>query len=256
MNVVPLPAEPRKRRIIFVISRYEYERLHYEAWGASLLRDAMNGKVYMLIPSEVDEQNPIMNSLIQKGLDNEGMLLIQNPYDALDYAEIDKVLSVFSPSKWSHFLTFCDYLGVKNVDVEQVEISSFSGKELYKGGFELSSSKTNLELNSAIDRIQSDLIRIRRNLSSNERDFEAAEIYFSKHLSIDPFIKSLLTLRPKGSYELDFNLTQEVKRTLDVAAGLSLPQVPGTSIYADLKAKIDRSVRESYEFKLKLKVEF
>ena len=85
MSMLRLPDEPQKRRIIFILSPYEYERLQYERSGNPLLLDAINGKVYILVPSKVDQQNPIIETLIQKQLDSVGSFLMQNPHDFSDY---------------------------------------------------------------------------------------------------------------------------------------------------------------------------
>jgi len=75
-------------------------------------------------------------------------------------------------------------------------------------------------------------------------------------LASDPLVKSLLNIRPKGSYELEFNLTQEVKRNLDIAASLKMPELPGNNIYANVQLNISRVMKESREFKLGIKIQF
>jgi hypothetical protein len=256
MSIIPFPNESHKRRTILILSRYEYERLNYESWGNPLLRDAMNGKVFILISSEINEENLIIQNIIQKGIETEGNLLIQNPYDQSDYEIVDNALSNFTLAKWSHFVTFCDYLGVKNLTIEQAEVSSLSGKELYKGEIDTPVGNVNLDWKQTIDKLRQSSLRIKRNILNSERDSNVAEQYLRKYFSNDQFIKSLIDLQPKGSYELEFNLTQEVKRNIDIATGLNLPQIPGNTLYGNLKVKLDKVTRESYQYKLSIKVEF
>lgn len=256
MSTIPFPNEPQKRRVILVLSPYEYERLQYERWGHPLLLDALNGKVYILIPSEVDQQNPIVEALIQKGLDNEGTFLLQNPCDFSDYEDVNKAFYTFALSKWSHFIIFCDYLGVKNVSIEQVEIISSSNEEIHQGGISAASGQVDAEMKNNLDSFNQVYMRIGRTLPENERDTEKAVKYFRQHLASDPFIKSLLDLRSKGSYELEFNLTQEIKRNLNIAVSLQMPKLPGDNIYKNAQANISRVLRESHEFKLGIKIQF
>lgn len=256
MSMLRLPDEPQKRRIIFILSPYEYERLQYERSGNPLLLDAINGKVYILVPSKVDQQNPIIETLIQKQLDSVGSFLMQNPHDFSDYENINTASSIFTLSKWFHFVTFCDYLGVKNVSIEQVEILSLSSQSVYKGDVNIPVGKTDAEVKRTLDNINKTSIRINRVLPDNERDGEEATKYFKQHLASDPLVKSLLNLRPKGSYELEFNLTQEVKRSLDIAASLKMPEFPGNNIYANVQLDISKVMKESREFKLGIKIQF
>jgi len=257
MNRITFPSQPQKRRLILVLSAFEYERLQYEDWGNPLLRDAMNGKLYILV-SEFHEQNPIVQNIILKGLDNEGTLLIQNPYDISEYEAVDNISSTFPLAKWSHFVNFCDYLGVQNVFIEQVEITSLSGRSIYKGKLGIAIGNVNGDVKNILGNIQKQALKIQRTVKADDvqRDIIEAEKYFNEHLSGDAFIKNLLNIRPTGSYSVECSLTQEIKRTLDIAASLNLPQIPGNNLYMNLRTSINKVTKESYEFKLNIKIEF
>ena len=241
---------PSKRKAILILSPHDLTRLEYEPQGNELL---LNEQIYLLVSDVPD--SPLKSKLENNGLLELGNLLIQSPYDTSDYALLDKVSSVFTLAKYLHFITLCGLLGAREVTVEQVEVKTSKGKQVFKGDVNSLYAKGNLEGESKI------FEEIRNNISSKSRfngaqpDLEKAEAHLRQYnLLNDTSMKSLIDQRrgsnPIKSRELNLSLSEESKKSLKIISDVKIP------IYVDLQAQIDQVKKEIYEFTLKIKVEF
>ncbi|NJN24020.1 MAG: hypothetical protein HC810_06000 [Acaryochloridaceae cyanobacterium RL_2_7] len=119
----------KKRKAILVVSPHELDRLEYTPEGSELL---LSEQIHLLVPSYVTTSD-LEEKLDGSGLLEPGTLLIQSPYDTSDYVMLDKASSTFALTKYLHFTTLCGLLGAREVTVEQIEVKTLTGKQIFKG---------------------------------------------------------------------------------------------------------------------------
>ncbi len=242
---------PKKRKAILVISPDELERLEYIPEGNELL---LNEQVYLLVPSYVTTSN------LEEKLDGSGLLepenlLIQSPYDTSDYVIIDKASSTFALTKYLHFTTLCGLLGAREVTVEQIEVKTLAGKQIFKGSIDSQYADGSIEaVNRTVEEIRNK-IKLQSKFDGGEPDLEAAEAHLRQYkLLNDISMKSLIDQRkgknPLKSREITLSLSEESKRNLQVVTDIKVP------VYANLQAQIEKVRKEVYEFTLMIRVEF
>jgi hypothetical protein len=247
LNEVP----PKRRKAILVISEHESDRLEYTPGGNELL---LSEQVHLLVPSYVTTGD-LEEKLDSSGLLEPGSLLIQSPYDTSDYVILNKASSTFVLSKYLHFTTLCGLLGAREVTVEQIEVKTLTGKQIFKGSLDSPYSDGKIE---AINRIFEEIrnnIKLQSKFDGGEPDLEKAENHLRQYqLSNDISMKSLIDQRkgknPIKSRELTLSLSEESKRNLQVITDIKVP------VYANLQAQIEQFRKEVYEFTLSIKVEF
>lgn len=249
MNIGSIP--PKKRRAILVISPHELTRLEYTPTGNKLL---LNEQVYLLVPSD-DATSSLEQRLDSCGLLEEGTLLIQSPYDKSDYALLDKASSTFALAKYLHFTTLCGLLGAREVTVEQIEVKTTKGKQVFKGSLGSVYVGGNVDGESnTVEEIRNN-IKIKSNFDGGEPNLDEAEEHLRKYQLInDISMKSLIDQRkgnnPIKARELTLSLSEESKKNLMVVSDIKVP------VYADIQAQIEQVKKEAYEFTLTVRVEF
>ncbi len=249
MNLDTIP--PRKRRAILVIYPDELTRLEYTPQGNDLL---LNEQVHLLVLTDKVEDS-LANKLESSGLLEAGSLLIQNPYDPSDYASLDKASSTFALAKYFHFTTLCGLLGAREVTVEQIEVKTSKGKQLFRGSVDSLYAKGNIEgKNKTFEEMRNN-IRIKSSFDGGPPDLEAADLHLRQYnLLNDIAMKSLIDQRkgsnPIKSRELTLSLSEESRKTLKVISDLKIP------IYGDLQPQLEQAKKETYEFSLTIKVYF
>lgn len=258
MPIVPFPKEPEKRRLILIANRGELQKIQkdpkYSSWGSELL---LNEQLYLL-SYPVTDTNDIIKELDNCGLLNPGTLLIQNPYNSLEYTEAVEAFSTFALAKYLHFSYFCNLLGAKRVSIEKIEMKTNEGKILHSGTLKspyLSSVGGDIEFEKSVWEKINSRMSLNDNFSGSEPDISAATDYLNKYrLQGDLNMKTLLDMRagpnqPK-SREITLSLTRESRKNIKAAFSLDIP------IYADLKQQIENIKKESYDFTLLIKVDF
>lgn len=249
MDIDAVP--PKKRRAILVISPHELERLEYTPTGNELL---LNEQVYLLVPSD-EATSSLEERLDSSGLLEQGTLLIQSPYDTSDYASLDKSSSTFALAKYLHFTTLCGLLGAREVTIEQIEVKTTKGKQVFKGSLGSAYVGGNAQGESKIIEEIRNNIKINSKFGGGEPNLEEAEAHLRKYqLLNDISMKSLIDQRrgnnPIKSRELTVSLSEESKKNLRVLSDIKVP------VYADIQAQIEQVKKEAYEFTLTVRVEF
>jgi hypothetical protein len=247
LNEIP----PKKRKAILVISPHELTRLEFTPGGNDLL---LSEQVYLL-----DSSGEVTSSLEKKldgsGLLETGTLLIQNPYDTSDYVVLDKASSTFALTKYLHFTTLCGLLGAREVVVEQIEIKTLTGKQVFKGSLNNPFADGKIEgVNTTFEEIRNN-IKLQSKFGGGEPNIEEADAHLRQYqLSNDISMKSLIDQRkgnnPIKSRELTLSLSEESKKNLKAITDIKFP------VYANLQAQIEQVKKEVYEFNLTVKVEF
>jgi hypothetical protein len=247
LNEIP----PKNRKAILVISAHELDRLEYTPEASELL---LSEQVHLLVPSYVTTSD-LEEKLDNSGLLEPGNLLIQSPYDSSDYVVLDKASSTFALTKYLHFTTLCGLLGAREVTVEQIEVKTLTGKQIFKGSLGSPYADGKIEaVNRTFEEIRNN-IKLQSKFAGGEPDLDAAEAHLRKYqVSNDISMKSLIDQRkgrnPIKSRELTLSLSEESKRNLQVVTNIKVP------VYANLEAQIEKVRKEVYEFTLMIKVEF
>jgi hypothetical protein len=249
MNLDAIPS--RKRKAVLVLTPEDLARLEYTPKGNELL---LNEQIYLLVPTDSSESS-LENNLESSGLLEIGNLLLQNPYDSSDYASLDKASSKFALAKYLHFTTLCGLLGARLVTVEQLEVKTSRGKQLFRGSLENLCTQGNIEGESKTFQEIRNNIKIKSTFDGGQANLEEAEKLLRKYkLLNDISMKSLIDQRkgsnPIKSRELTLSLSEESKNTLKVISDVKIPA------YTDLQAQLDQVRKEIYEFTLTIKVEF
>ena len=248
------PNEPYRRKALLVLNQEKIDALRFKEGGSDLLR---NEEVYIL-PSSLQELNPIVQDLADSGLIRPDAVLIQNPFDKNIYENSTQAVERFALEKYMHFSKLCMYLGAREVSVEQIVHKNIEGEETYSIGGSISMKGSgNIKIkNKEIDSLRSQRT-LKNTFVGGEPDVQAArELLKQTGLSGDPNMRALIDLRrnPNNlltSQDIRMNVTSEVKRNLNVLADL-MPAY----ISVSLEAGYDRHVREQTEFTLTIKVDF
>ena len=95
------PNEPHHRKALLVLNQKDIDDLHKE--GEDLL---LNEEVYIL-PSSLQEFNPIVQDLVDSGLVRPGAVLIQNPFDKNIYENSIQAVNVLG---WRNTCTSPNYV--------------------------------------------------------------------------------------------------------------------------------------------------
>jgi hypothetical protein len=154
-----------------------------------------------------------------------------------------------------HFITLCGLLGATEVIVEQIEIKTSKGKQLFKGALNSLYATGNIEGKSkTVEEIRKNL-KITGDFDGGKPDLEEAEAHLRKYqLLSDTAMTSLIDQRkgsnPIKSREVTLSLSEESRKILKVVSDVKIPT------YADLQAQIVQVSKEVYEFTLTIKVKF
>ena len=247
------PNEPHHRKTVLVLNQQDIDALRYEEGGADLL---LNEEMYIL-PSSLEESNPIVQDLIDSGLVQPGAVLIQSPFDKNRYENSKQAVERFALDKHLHFSTLCMNLGAREVTVEQIERKNTEDKKTFSLQADLS-MKGSGDIKIEDEELASfcGKLTLQDKFQGGSPDVPAAEKHLRQTgLLGDADMRSLIDLRrnPNNlltSRELRLNMTSEVKRNFNVLANLNIPA------YLSLEAGYDRHVREQTEFNLTVKVDF
>lgn len=245
------PDEPHHRKALLVLNQEDIDDLRKE--GGDLL---LNEEVYIL-PSSLQEFNPIVQDLVDSGLVRPGAVLIQNPFDKDIYENSMQAVERFALEKHMHFSKLCMYLGAHTVIVDQIEYKNIEGEEIYSlgGGVPMRGSGDLKIKNEEVASLHKQLILKDTFVGGAPDERAARNLLKQTGLSGDANMRSLIDLRrnPNNlltSREIRLNVTSEVKRNLNVLANLNVPA------YISLEAGYDRHVREQTEFTLTIRVDF
>ena len=247
------PNEPHRRKTVLVLDQQDIDSLRYKEGGADLL---LNEEAYIL-PSSLQESNPVVQDLVDSGLVRLGAVLIQSPFDKNIYENSTQAVERFALEKHMHFSTLCMYLGAREVTVEQIEHKNIEGEKTYSigGGVPMRGSGDVKIKNKEVASLHRQLT-LKDTFAGGSPDVQAArKLLKQTGLSGDANMCALIDLRQNPNNllkrrEIRLNVTSEVKRNLNVLANLNVPA------YLSLESGYDRHVLEQTEFTLTVKVDF
>jgi hypothetical protein len=241
----------KKRKAILVVSSHELERLEYTPQGNELL---LSEQIYIFVPSHITHGS-LEEKLDDRGLLEPGTLLLQSPYDTSDYVVLDDASSTFALTKYFHFTTLCGLLGAKEVTVEQIEVKTLAGKQIFKGSIDSLYVDGNIDvLNRTFEEMRNN-IKLQSKFEGSEPDLEGAEAHLRQYrLLNDISMKSLVDQRrgrnPIKSRHLTLSLSEEFRKSLQVVNDIKVP------VYADLQAQAKETRKKVCEFALTIRVDF
>jgi hypothetical protein len=247
LNKVP----PKKRKAILVISEHELTRLEYTPDGSDLL---LNDQVHLLVPSD-ESDDSLESKLDVGGLLEEGNLLIQNPYDISDYVVLNKASSTFALAKYLHFTTLCGILGASEVTVEQIEVKTSTGKQVFKGSLNSPHISGNINAENRVFEEIRNNIKLNSEFDGGEPNIDEAEAFLQKYqLLNDISMRSLIDQRkgknPIKRREVTLSLSEESEKNFQAISNIKVP------VYAKLQTQIEQVKKEKYTFMLTIKVDF
>lgn len=252
MVTKPFPEDAQQRKAILVLDQSEIDRCRYEDGGSNLL---LNEEVHVLkLP--VQDPQKIIQDIVDRGMVRRGAVLVQSPFDKDKYEDVTEAEELFALRKHMYFSTFCMYLGVREVRIEQIQLSKASETKTWnvegdsiKGSGQISGERDEL------DAFRSQLTLV-DTFEGGQANLEAAEEWLQqKRLLGDPNMSGLLDMRRSESNKLKsrtltLNLSSETKRSLGVIGKLRFPP------FIQLKADYKRIVQEQSEYTLTVKVRF
>lgn len=249
------PDDPGRRRAVLVLQDHDIERCKYEPGEARKLLDV---EAYILpFPLRVQGEIPVaLQNIVSARLARPGNMLVQSPYDDNSYEEAAVAPQRFALAKHMYFSTLCMHLGAKEVTVEQIDLSTRSGKStLNVKGSRLGASA---QLDVKAEELEkfSAQMHLRDEFEGGAANVVAAEeLLRQTGLGLDQNMRALVEMRREGTNALKtrkivLSLSNEAKSNLNVVGRLSVPK------FVKLSAEYDRVVKENQEYKLTVEVKF
>ncbi len=192
------------------------------------------------------ENSPLVEKLRDSNLLDSGSVLIQNPYDPSDYADIVDASYTFAQAKCIHFANLCGLLAARKVSVEQIEMKTTDGKSNFSGNINSPYGGGGADVESSVWERMKTAIALDDEYDEGSANIDEAEKYLRKNQCLsDPIMKGLLELRKSGipikKRNFALSVSKDSQKNLNVAFCLNLP------VYADLKGKIEQIKKESYQ---------
>lgn len=247
------PQEPSERKVIFVMAQEDIDRCYKE--GASGLLDS---EVHVLrFPLQEESSPPLaLKRIINARLARPGNLLVQSPYDSDLYEELSLAPERFAQAKLLYFTRFCQHLGAKTVNVEQVAVKTTKGtvKIDGKGDYAASTGQVTMDWQD-YERIRSTML-MEHEFPGGEPDCCLAEqLLHQRGLSTDSSMQELLEMRraPENRLrrqKLALGLSNEAKSNFSIVGRLKVPN------FIQLTGKYEKEIHEQGEFLLTVVVDF
>jgi hypothetical protein len=255
MSTGPFPNDPCHRRAILVLQNHDIERCAYESVNSHSLLDDEAYFLEFPVPTQGEIPLPLQQ-ILDAGLARPGRILVQSPYDADHYEDATHAPQRFALAKHMYFSTLCRHLGAKEVNVEQIDLRTRSGKCTYDvKGERLGSSAEMSVATEELEMFRSQL-QLHDEFSGSQADLLAAEQLLRRTgLWADPNMRTLLEMRGDGENKLRtrklvLSLSNEAKSNLNVAGRLKVPA------FVSLSADYNRVIQEQYEYTLTVVVRF
>jgi hypothetical protein len=255
MTTDSFPNDPSRRRAVLVLQDHDIDRCKYEP-GES--RKLLDEEAYVLpFPLRMQGEIPVaLQNIVSARLARPGNMLVQSPYDDDSYEEASLAPQRFALAKHMYFSTLCMHLGAKEVVVEQIDLSTRSGKStLNVTGSRLGASAQASVTAEELEKFRAQM-HLRDEFEGGPADVSAAEDLLRRTgLGLDQNMSTLVDLRRGSSNLLKtrkivLSLSNEAKSNLNVVGRLSVPQ------FVTLSAEYDRVVKEKQEYTLTVEVRF
>lgn len=266
LKIQNIPAEPAKRRVIFVLSREQILALddsHANNTTKNEFKFLHNRNPQVQIvefESAFESTDPIVQSILaQPNLFNVGSVLIQDPYNPqTGYKLLPESSYAYAIAKCTHIADFFCILGASSIQVEQLEMKSYVGKTLFKGKIEDSmglglGTGAGAEA-SALDRMKNAIqvsfhnLKLRKISNSEHEELVRQRIrLMDEYMRLSVFEKNLIE---SGEFSLTTDFSTESRRVLDIALNLEIPSI------IKLGAQFERTKQEAYSYVLSIKAIF
>ena len=249
------PPDPGQRRVIVVLKQDDIERCSYEPGAEKTLCD---DEVHVLeFPAQQTHDFPTaLQRILDSDLARPGWVLVQSPFDPDTYVEASAAPQRFALAKHMFFSELCMLLGAREVNVEQVDVRTKTGKSTLSIKGERAGNQAKLTvLDESLEQLRAEM-HLRDVFAGGPADLQAAEELLRKRcLLADPNMVALVEMCRSGSNrlvhrQLVLNLSSEARNNLSVAGRLKLPA------FVSLSADFGRVISEQHEYALTVSVDF
>ena len=253
-----IPPDHGARRVILVLDENTINECLYdlEPEARGFLFDSQSHILqYPLAADEPDSQ--ALQNIIDADLLRPGTVLLQSPYDRNAYVDLSQATDQFAIEKLRHFSRLCQYLGARDVTVEQVEVSKDSSSEVYELNGKAPVGNLDVKIENKASSSLARKFSINTSFRGGKSNTESAEKYLrDKQLWGDVVMRSLVEQCSDEDNQIleqkvTISLSSESKRSLGVVARLNLP-VKGLGLTTSYLA----STQSSEEYLLTLTVKF
>lgn len=258
MTTGRIPLDHSARRVMLVLGENTINECLYdlEPEARGFLFDPQSHIVqYPLAADEPDSQ--ALQNIIDADLLRPGAVLLQSPYDRNAYVDLNQAIDQFAIEKLRHFSRLCQYLGARDVTVEQVEVSKDYSSEVYELNGKAPAAKLDFKVENKASSSLARKFSISTAFRGGRPNTDAAEKYLrGKQLWGDVVMRSLVEQCADEDNQIleqkvTISLSSESKRTLGVVAKLNLP-AKGLGLTTSYLA----SAQSSEEYFLTLTVKF
>jgi len=225
-----IPLDHGARRVMLVLDESTINECLYdlEPEAKGFLFDPQSHVLqYPLTVDEPDSQ--ALQNIIDADLLRPGAVLLQSPYDRNAYVDLSQATDQFAIEKLRHFSRLCQYLGARDVTVEQVEVSKDSSSEVYELHGKAPVAKLDVKVENKVGNSLARKFSINASFRGGKPNTEAAEKYLrGKQLWGDVVMRSLVEQCADEDNQIleqkvVISLSSESKRSLGVVAKLNLP---------------------------------
>jgi len=225
-----IPLDHGARRVMLVLDENTINECLYdlEPDAKGFLFDPQSHVLqYPLTVDEPDSQ--ALQNIIDADLLRPGAVLLQSPYDRNAYVDLSQATDQFAIEKLRHFSRLCQYLGARDVTVEQVEVSKDSSSEVYELHGKAPVAKLDVKFENKVGNSLARKFSINASFRGGKPNTEAAEKYLrGKQLWGDVVMRSLVEQCADEDNQIleqkvVISLSSESKRSLGVVAKLNLP---------------------------------
>lgn len=248
------PDDPSSRKAILVLQQHDLETCAYEPDAAQLLLD---DEAYVLqCPVRPQgEVSTALQNILDADLARPGAMLVQSPFDRDAYKEESLAPQSFALEKHMHFSTLCQYLGAKEISVEQIDLRTRSGKI----SVDVKGERLGASAQVSVEAEELERLRVQMNLhdefAGGPPDVAAAEQLLRRtRLLADPYMRHLLEMRRYGANQLGkktlvLSLSSEAKSNLNVVGRLK-------PAFAKLTSGCNQDIQEQRDYTLTVLVRF
>lgn len=258
------PDEPSQRRVIMILPRRQLKALTEKADKDSRIEDFLysNSQLSLIDLESAQENsaNKVIISLKEGGLLNNNTVLIQDPIRPdYGYVRIEDAQYNIAVNKYAYIAHYFLALGAEHVLIKRLELLDRKDELSLRAGIEPGSEvkklkkipKAELDVQSKATRRMQNEFQLSMNhikLKQARSDEEIANLLARlKYVGEYPLLSEFVSNRPtSGKVKFTIKATREVKRNIEIAASLSMPEI------IELQTKIKSASEESFSFLLQI----
>lgn len=258
------PDEPSQRRVIMILPRRQLKAFTEKAEKNSKIEDFLysNSQLSLidLESAQEESENKVIISLKESGLLNNDSVLIQDPIRPdYGYVRIEDAQYSIAVNKYTYIAHYFLALGAEHVVIKRIELLDSKEELSLQTSIEPGSAVKNLKkIPKATLDVQSRVTRRMQNefqlnmgsikLKQPRTDSEIANMLTRlKYVGEYPLLAEFIANRPtSGKIKFTIKATREVKRNIEIAASLSIPEIVG------INSKIKTAAEESFSFLLQI----